>query len=394
MEFVRKLVRTKSTKDIEDNLFSACGKEGNLKSVKASIKKLKQKKTNINTIIYSKGWTPLLLACLHNHKEIINFLIKEGMNINVKTTDGFTPLYYTVKNNNLKLAKFLINEGVNVNEKNIIEDTPLHYAFSDNIELDIIEFLIKEGADINAKNRNGNTPLDLAKHGKYKNIVEILKDEQTINKLFLVCEKGTLDTVKSIISELKQKGINIINIIKNELGNSLLHWACFNKQPTIVDWLIKNKIDIDIRNNNKETPLHVVCSLGYLKMAELLLTNRANVNAEDQFGNTPLHLACQNGDLEIAKLLIEKRADVNARNKKGDTSLHSASCTRKLSGNNSDNFQNRKKIIELLKGLKATNLNIKNEEGITAQTQVLKFFIQQNEHEPNNKRSSLILNSK
>jgi len=319
MEFVRKLVRTKSTRDIENNLFSACGKEGNLKSVKTSIEELKQKKTDINTIIYSNGWTPLLLAFFYNHTEIINFLIEEGMNINVKTTDGFTPLFYAVKNNNLKLTLFLIEKGLNINEKNINGDTPLHYAFSDNIELDIIELLIKEGADINAINNDNETPFDLAEDEKYKNIVELLKKRKgRIVNLFSACKEGKLDVIIKLIIPLKQKEINI-NIIKYKYGNNLLHCACSNKKSDIINFLIKQGIDLNIRNNNRETPLHKVSFKGNLEIAEILINNGANVNARDKNYNTPLHFAVLGDKVEMFNFLLGQKANVKAKNKSGKT---------------------------------------------------------------------------
>lgn len=57
---------------------------------------------------------------------------------------------------------------------------------------------------------------------------------------------------------------------------------------------------------------------------ELLIADRADVNMKDQDGETPLHYAAQHGDKHAAKLLIANRADVNTKNNNGETPLHCA----------------------------------------------------------------------
>jgi len=49
-----------------------------------------------------------------------------------------------------------------------------------------------------------------------------------------------------------------------------------------------------------------------------------DVNAKDEEGRTPLHLATSEGYKEVSELLIVKGADVNAKNVDGDTPLDSA----------------------------------------------------------------------
>ena len=59
-------------------------------------------------------------------------------------------------------------------------------------------------------------------------------------------------------------------------------------------------------------------------MAELLLANKAEVNARDNNGGTPLHLRRLNGHKDVAELLLANKADVNAKDNSDGTPLHEA----------------------------------------------------------------------
>ena len=64
---------------------------------------------------------------------------------------------------------------------------------------------------------------------------------------------------------------------------------------------------------------------GNINIAILLLTRYAEINAKDDEGKTPLHLACMLGNLAMVQRLMQ-RADcmVNAQDNSGNTPLHVA----------------------------------------------------------------------
>ena len=63
----------------------------------------------------------------------------------------------------------------------------------------------------------------------------------------------------------------------------------------------------------------------------------ADVNARDGNGNTPLHIVAVNGNEELGKLLLQRGAKVDAKNNDGDEPLHFASAN------------DEKGMVELLK---------------------------------------------
>lgn len=124
-----------------------------------------------------------------------------------------------------------------------------------------------------------------------------------------------------------------------------------------VQQLIKQKANINIKNQDGYTPLHLAATGGNLNIAKLLINNGANINAKDQQDSTPLHavqqLFARKDYEEIAKLLIEKGADFNAKNKSGNTPLHDAALFAK------------EEMIKLLLQAGADK-NIKNNDGMIA----------------------------
>ena len=79
--------------------------------------------------------------------------------------------------------------------------------------------------------------------------------------------------------------------------------------------------DLNAKEEDGETPLHVAALRGPKETVELLLAKGADVNAKDENGVTPLHWPETE---EIAELLIANGADVNAKTNDGHTPLDRA----------------------------------------------------------------------
>ena len=57
-------------------------------------------------------------------------------------------------------------------------------------------------------------------------------------------------------------------------------------------------------NQNNWTPLHFAAIRGYVEMGNLLLDSGANINDRDDNGQTPLHLAINNGNFDFVSILL------------------------------------------------------------------------------------------
>ena len=142
---------------------------------------------------------------------------------------------------------------------------------------------------------------------------------------------GELETVKKLVSERPE----LINA-QDEYGVSALHNVMCEEQIETISFLIANGANMNIKNNQGISPLHLVC---YKENAELLIEAGADINQLDNQGNSPLHIQASNGAgrEEIIKYLIAKGADKLLENELGQTAFDIAK----------KRFES--KILELLK---------------------------------------------
>lgn len=73
------------------------------------------------------------------------------------------------------------------------------------------------------------------------------------------------------------------------------------------------------------TPLHLCCQWGLEQVVQTLIEHGADVNARDAEGKTPVHVAIQNQHSQIISLLLcHPNIDLNKRDKKGLTPFATA----------------------------------------------------------------------
>jgi ankyrin repeat protein len=107
---------------------------------------------------------------------------------------------------------------------------------------------------------------------------------------------------------------------KSGYSQELLESVSKGELSKVKDFVNKGA-DINIKNKDGKTPLHIAVENNYEDIIKFLLENKADVNVKDNEGNTPLHIAIKKGNYFVIKELIKFGADKNAKNNKGETPL-------------------------------------------------------------------------
>lgn len=81
----------------------------------------------------------------------------------------------------------------------------------------------------------------------------------------------------------------------------------------------RRRVEIDSRDCEGDTPLHVLLWRGDFSGAKALLEAGADPNAVGDMGETPLHVAVRQGTPNIVGALLAAGADADIRSESGDT---------------------------------------------------------------------------
>ena len=109
------------------------------------------------------NWTSLHMAAAYGLKEACEVLIYNGRNtdINARTSMNRTPLHLATIHNHINVVKLLIHERALINVVDNDMNTPLHYASNQGYNM-IADWLLKKNPDLVIKNYRGRTAIDIA----------------------------------------------------------------------------------------------------------------------------------------------------------------------------------------------------------------------------------------
>jgi ankyrin repeat protein len=134
--------------------------KGDLTAVKKLVKKVGADIRETNGTILAENSTPLMIAAWYGHRDITDFLIKQGAKINARNGDSCTALMYAACWGHKDVVKLLIEARADLNKsRSYCGTTPLMFAAAHG-HVEIVDLLLKAGADVHAKDHRGQTALN------------------------------------------------------------------------------------------------------------------------------------------------------------------------------------------------------------------------------------------
>jgi len=358
-------------------------------------------------------------------------LLDNGANVNQVAFNGLIPIHIAVKDNNKSMVEALLIETLNINIRDNLNRTPLMVAGSKGY-FGILKILLDAGANEMLENQEGETAIDFTEH----HIVR--KENRQKCRVLLECYRRGLDNClleavlhgSEEVAVLVELGANVNHV--DEKGFTVLHHAARLGNESIVKKLLVKKLNIDAQDNSKLTPLmwaskeesfNVVKELldaganpnllsrqgekafdlakgkcrHLLKPSKLLTTaarspekfNRliaqnVDVDSVDVNGRSALHIFSKKGETSIVKTILANKPNINARDGNRETPLMLAA-----------RMGHWKILGDLTEA--GADLMLKNEEGKTAHDlartdECVKFLSYQ--HEINKKFQLAVLKGK
>lgn len=138
------------------------------------------RKPELATAYSPDGYQPLALAAFFGHVDIMQFLLRAGVEINALSHNSLqaAPIHSAVAGGQVEAVRLLLDHGADPNTRQTGGMTPLHLAAQKG-NLQIVLLLLLNGADLHQKNDTGETALDMARQANHMEVVELLRTEIT-----------------------------------------------------------------------------------------------------------------------------------------------------------------------------------------------------------------------
>ncbi len=367
---------TNALDDNGNNLLHLCAEHDRVRLAKEIIKcGVDSKGKN------KQSYTPLHICAMKNNVSVAELLFQKGKTVNIADDRGHTPIFYA---NSSAFVKLLIKHGADINWQDAQKRTPIYYVkdklvcramlksganfdgediyYNFPIHLvknkDVAETLMKAYGnnmqligDLGLKNQKGRTPLHMAIMNKRLDVAELLlsaganpegidnSNNSALGALFMSSEVSDLCELNSanhynqaVINNREFGSQEIIDGVrhierfypecKDQLGNTLLHYASFYGEMKVVEFLVGDlHYNLDSLNIKGFTPLHYATEKMMINVADYLLESGADLDITNSNGYLPLHIAAKVNSPEMLACLLKHGSLIDKEDRFGKTAI-------------------------------------------------------------------------
>ena len=279
-----------------------------------------------------------------NRTELIRYLVREGADVSVTTTDGHTPLHLLItrgdEDNCLECVKILVGAGCTPRAQNSAGETPLHAAACRGLD-NILEYFLSCGIplpdDILLASGTATTIRFLLSKGLDLRSVAADDITELMHRTLNFTGNSTKDCVECARIFISA---GWDPLLKNSAGETALHAAVKKAKVDAVKFFLSQNVPLpsDIllaalsRLSNFPPGVVNRYTRRAVGLTRFLIREGASVSVAASNGNTPLHLAMKRNfilgqDLtllerlqwELIEILLNAGSDPSARNEDGET---------------------------------------------------------------------------
>eukprot|EP00475_Leptophrys_vorax_P007166 TRINITY_DN14543_c0_g1_i1.p1 TRINITY_DN14543_c0_g1~~TRINITY_DN14543_c0_g1_i1.p1 ORF type:complete len:966 (-),score=277.87 TRINITY_DN14543_c0_g1_i1:17-2860(-) len=258
----------------------------------------------------------LFESCIQDQGEVLVKLMATGCTMDVLNKDtGLTPLMTAVVNSGIDSMKVLVEKAkVDINQTNEKKETALMLAVLHK-KIEAINYLLLKGADAN-----------LADEGDYTVAMHIVVETPPPTTGVSAAKPQTVNVTLSDKVLVKILSASNLNVQTPE-GHTVFMMACQYGHKKIVDVILKEKLNLDIKLKDREGNDSLMHAIHFddPELILILLELGCNMNERNRKQETPLIIAAKYGKAAAVKLLLERGADPKLEDKYRSTAFDAAS---------------------------------------------------------------------
>ena len=237
----------------------------------------------------AEGNTPFMEAVMAANPASMERLAREGADVHTRNFHGDTALHVTAMMSRIDLSNLLLARNVSIHARNAQDRTPfqnvlprspclvslfladgrlnsfddfgsspLHIAVQERASLTIINTIIEMGPRMSSVDSDGRTPVRVAVDIGFTEAARLLADSGS--DVFYAARDGRTAAEAALV-----KGEGMIRALfsgdtvhaRDSSGNSILHFAARNGDPSVISLLLSLGAQRDVRNIAQESPAEI-----------------------------------------------------------------------------------------------------------------------------------------